>query len=216
MIVGPTGSGKTTTIYSLFSKIDCQTKSLISIEDPVEYIIPFANQQQVNEKVGVTFEALLKSSVRQDPDILYIGEIRDKYSANVAIDFASTGHITVTTMHTSNATTAIFRLERLGIDRGIIADNLLCVIGQRLIKKLCTQCRKIVHISEEEKNMLSSFTNEIPSQVAQPMGCPKCNNTGYYGREGIYEVIKFDHDDPLRAPDFGNKRFCETNRRLSQ
>ncbi|MBN2373974.1 Flp pilus assembly complex ATPase component TadA [bacterium] len=194
LMVGPTGSGKTTTIYSLLSNLDCQTRSLISIEDPIEYRIPFANQQQVNEKAGVTFDALLKSSVRQDPDILYIGEIRDQYSANIAMDFASTGHLTISTLHTSNATTAIFRLERLGISRGSMADSLLCVVGQRLLKKLCPHCRKIDDISQKEKDILSPYTDDIPLQVAHPVGCPKCNDTGYYDREGIYEVIKFDPD----------------------
>ncbi|MBW2038434.1 MAG: Flp pilus assembly complex ATPase component TadA [Deltaproteobacteria bacterium] len=192
LIVGPTGSGKTTTIYSFLFHIDCKTRSLISAEDPVEYYIPFANQQQVNEKAGVTFESLLKSAVRQDPDILFLGEIRDQYSAKMAMDFASTGHLTVTTLHTSNATTAIFRLERLGIDRGTMADPLIGVVAQRLLKRLCPHCKKIIQISQEEIDMISPFTDEIPSQVAHPVGCPKCNNTGYHGREGIYEIIKFD------------------------
>ncbi len=192
LIVGPTGSGKTTTIYSFLSHIDCKTRSLTSVEDPVEYSIPFANQQQVNEKAGVSFESLLKSSVRQDPDILFLGEVRDQYSAKMSIDFASTGHLTVTTLHTSNATTAIFRLERLGIDRGTMADTLIGVVAQRLLKKLCPHCKQIVQISQEEIDILSPFTDEIPSQVAHPVGCPKCNNTGYYGREGIYEIIKLD------------------------
>ena len=191
LIVGPTGSGKSTTIYSLLHKIDCETSSLISVEDPVEYRIPFANQQQVNEKAGVTFEALLKSSVRQDPDILFMGEVRDEYSAKIALDFASTGHLTLTTLHTSNATTAIFRFERLGVDRGAIADTILGVVAQRLLKKLCPHCKEIVPISKEEIDMFSPFTNVIPSLVAHPVGCAKCNNIGYYGREGIYEIIKF-------------------------
>ncbi|MBC8432565.1 MAG: Flp pilus assembly complex ATPase component TadA [Desulfobacterales bacterium] len=192
LIVGPTGSGKTTTIYSLLHKIDCETRNLISVEDPVEYRIPFANQQQVNERVGVTFEALLKSSVRQDPDILFMGEVRDRYSAKMSLDFASTGHLTMTTLHTSNATTAIFRLERLEIDRGAMADTLLAIVAQRLLKKLCPLCKKTEPISKEETRMLSPFTNAIPSRVAHPVGCMKCNNTGYYGREGIYEVLQFD------------------------
>ncbi|MFH1624370.1 MAG: ATPase, T2SS/T4P/T4SS family [Pseudomonadota bacterium] len=192
LTVGPTGSGKTTTIYSLLNKIDCETRSLISVEDPVEYRIPFANQHQVNEKVGATFEALLKATVRQDPDILFLGEVRDPYSAKVAMDFASTGHLTITSLHTSNATTAIFRLERLGIDRKAMADIILAVIAQRLLKKLCLHCRKIVPVSKEETDMLSPFTDEVPSQVAHPAGCPKCNNTGYYGRDGIYEILEFD------------------------
>lgn len=192
LIVGPTGSGKTTTIYSLLYKTGWETRSLISVEDPVEYRMSFANQQQVNEKGGVTFDALLKSAVRQDPDILFMGEVRDQYSAKMSMDFASTGHLTITTLHTSNATAAIFRLERLGIERGAMADTILAVVAQRLLKKLCPHCKKIVSISKKEIDMLSPFTDVIPSQVAHPVGCPKCNNTGYFGREGVYEILEFD------------------------
>jgi type II secretory ATPase GspE/PulE/Tfp pilus assembly ATPase PilB-like protein/DNA-binding response OmpR family regulator len=192
LIVGPTGSGKTTTIYSLLSQIDCRTRSLISVEDPVEYRIPFANQQQVDEKRGVTFETILKSSVRQDPDILYIGEVRDNYSARVAIDFASTGHLTISTLHTPNATMAIFRLERLGISRGMMADAVLGIVAQRLIKKLCPHCRVVRPISAEEREQLRPFTAEIPSETAYPVGCPQCGQTGYFGREAVYEVMRFD------------------------
>lgn len=191
LIVGPIGSGKTTTIYSLLSHIDCRIRSLVSIEDPVEYRIPFANQQQVNEKAGVTFDALLKSVVRQDPDIIFLGEVRDQYSAKMSVDFASTGHLTITSLHSSNATTAIFRLERLGIKRGVMADAVLCVVAQRLVKKLCPNCKKVVPISSEEKDMLSLFTDEIPSHVAHPVGCIQCNHTGYQGREGVFEILKF-------------------------
>ena len=201
LIVGPTGSGKTTTIYSLLAQIDCQKRSLISVEDPVEYRIHSANQQQVNEKMGVTFEALLRSSVRQDPDILFIGEVRDQYSARVAIDFASTGHITITTLHTSNATTAIFRLERLGVSRGQMADTILCIVAQRLLKRLCPHCKEIVPISQTEIDMLSHYLDELPEVVAHPVGCPRCNESGYMGREGIQEIIKFDTEisDMVRA-----------------
>lgn len=192
LIVGPTGSGKTTTIYSLLSHIDCRTRSLISVEDPVEYRIPFANQQQVNEKGGATFDALLKSSVRQDPDILFIGEVRDNYSARIAMDFASTGHLTISTLHTSNATTAIFRLERLGITRGIMADSIIGIVAQRLMKKLCVHCRVVKPISDQEREQLRPFTMEIPAETAHPVGCPQCGQTGYFGREALYEMISFD------------------------
>ncbi len=192
LVVGPTGSGKTTTIYSLLSHIDCQTRSLISVEDPVEYRIPFAKQQQVNNKAGVTFEVLLKSLVRQDPDILFIGEVRDPYSAKIAMDFASTGHLTLTTLHTSNATTAIFRLERLEVSRGIMADSILAIVAQRILKKLCPACKTIQPITSGERDLLAPFTAEIPSQTAHPLGCPKCKKTGYLGREGIYEIIHCD------------------------
>jgi type IV pilus assembly protein PilB len=192
LIVGPTGSGKTTTIYSLLSKINCEKKSLISLEDPVEYRIQYANQQQVNEKAGVTFESLLKSSVRQDPDILYIGEIRDPFSAKIAVDFASTGHITITTMHTNSATSAIFRLERQEVTRDIIAESVIAIIAQRLVKKLCNHCKEIKEISSEMREKLSHFSAEVPDKVAYTKGCFRCNQTGYFGREAIYEVIKFD------------------------
>jgi len=150
LIVGATGSGKTTTIYSLLSQIDCKAKSLITVEDPVEYKIAFANQQQVNEKAGITFESVLKSSMREDPDILYLGEVRDTFSSKAAMDFASTGHLTITTLHTSNATTAIFRLERLGVARGSIADSVVAIVAQRLLKKLCETCLEVSPPTEEE------------------------------------------------------------------
>jgi type II secretory ATPase GspE/PulE/Tfp pilus assembly ATPase PilB-like protein/ActR/RegA family two-component response regulator len=192
LMVGPTGSGKTTTIYSFLSIIEHGTRSIISVEDPVEYRIPFANQQQVNDKAGVTFESLLKSAVRQDPDVLFIGEVRDPFSAKIAMDFASTGHLTISTLHTTNATTAMFRLERLGVSRGTMADALKGIVAQRLIKKLCSHCKQIRSISLEEIELLRNYTEDIPTDIAEPVGCPKCKNTGYYGREGIYEVIDFD------------------------
>jgi len=193
LVVGPTGAGKTTTIYSFLSQVDTKTRSLISVEDPVEYRIPDANQQQVNEKAGVTFDALLKSSVRQDPDILYLGEIRDAFSARVSVDFASTGHMTISTLHTNNATTAIFRLERLGIGREVMAEALLGIVAQRLLKKLCPHCKRVAPITEGEKELLRPYTDELPEYLARPVGCPKCRE-GYYGREGIYEIIAFDQD----------------------
>jgi type II secretory ATPase GspE/PulE/Tfp pilus assembly ATPase PilB-like protein len=192
LVVGPTGSGKTTTVYSLLSHVDCKVRNLVTIEDPVEYRMPFANQQQVNEKAGITFETLLKSVVRLDPDVIFLGEIRDQYSAKMAMDFASTGHLTLTTLHTTNTTTAVFRLERLGIDRGVMADAVLCVVAQKLVKKLCPHCKKIEKISTQEKSMLLGFSDEIPERVAHPIGCAKCYGTGYLGREGLYEILKFN------------------------
>lgn len=142
--------------------------------------------------MGVTFEALLRTAVRQDPDILFMGEVRDAHTAKMALDFASTGHLTITTMHTSNATTAVFRLERLGVDRRAIADTIIAVVAQRLLKRLCPHCRKIEPISEKERQMFSPFTDRVPAQVANPVGCPRCNQTGYSGREGVFEVLPFD------------------------
>ncbi len=192
LIVGPTGSGKTTTIYSLINLMDCKSKSVMTIEDPVEYWIPYANQQQVNEKAGMTFDSVLKSSVRQDPDILFLGEVRENLSAKTAFDFTSTGHLTIATLHTSNATTAIFRLERLGIARAVMADTILGVVAQRLLKKVCDECAAIEPPTPEEIEMLKQFTSDIPKKVAHPRSCIHCNQTGYFGRVAVYEIIEFD------------------------
>ena len=192
LVVGPTGSGKTTTIYSLLNLIDCQTRSLLSIEDPVEYRIPYANQQEVNVKRGVTFESLLKSVVRQDPDIMFLGEVRDSFSANISLDFASTGHLTITSLHTNNAVTAIFRLERLGVSRSAMADSMIGVIAQRLVKTPCPYCKKVEPPTKEEEDILKMFVDDIPESVVHPTGCLKCNHTGYGGREGVYEVLMID------------------------
>lgn len=189
IVAGPTGSGKTTTLYSFLSNIDCQRRSLISVEDPIEFRIQHANQQQVNEKTGVTFDALLKSSVRQDPDILFLGEIRDKASAQIALDFSSTGHLTVSTMHTSNAATAVFRLERLGVTRAQIADTVLAIISQRLIKRLCPKCRAMKPVDEADLRVYARFSIPAPRGTGHPVGCPACGNTGYSGREAVYEII---------------------------
>ena len=194
LLVGPTGSGKTTTIYSLLSQIDCKTRSLISVEDPIEYTIPDANQQQVNEKIGVTFHMLLRSAMRQDPDILFIGEMRDRFSASVATEAASTGHLAISTMHSANATSAIFRMETLGVVRSVMADSILGIVSQKLLKVLCPYCREELPITKEEIRLLSKYTTNFPGSVAHPGGCPQCNYTGYYGREAVYEILKFDSE----------------------
>ncbi len=194
LLVGPTGSGKTTTIYSLLSQVDCKSRSLISVEDPIEYTIPDANQQQVNEKIGVTFDMLLRSAMRQDPDILYIGEMRDQFSSSVAIQAASTGHLSISTMHSANATTAIFRLETLEIARSIMADSILGIIAQKLLKVLCPYCREVLPITKEEIRLLSKYTTDFPDKVAHSAGCPQCNYTGFCGREAVYEILKFDSE----------------------
>ncbi len=192
LVVGPTGSGKTTTIYSLINRIDCKSKSVMTIEDPVEYWIPYANQQQVNEKAGLTFESVLKSCVRQDPDILFLGEMRDSFSAKTSFDFTSTGHLTIATMHTSNATTAFFRLERLGITRSVMSDTVAGIIAQRLVKVVCQDCALIEPPTPEEALFLKRFTHKLPEKVAHPQGCIRCDQTGYLGRAAVFEVIEVD------------------------
>lgn len=192
IVVGPTGSGKSTTLYSLISNIDIKNRSLMTIEDPVEYTIAYANQQEVNEKAGVTFEALLRSAVRQDPDIIFLGEIRDPFTAKTVMDLTSTGHMTFGTLHSANTTTSIGRLERLGVTRADLADSVLLISAQRLLKRLCPYCRNERPINPEESEMLGLFTENIPDIIADPVGCPKCKNRGYKGRQGIFELLRFN------------------------
>lgn len=192
LVVGPTGSGKSTTIFSLLSTLRDGRRSVITVEDPVEYEMGFANQQQVHERAGATFEALLRSAVRQDPDVLLIGEIRDLFSAKAALDFSSSGHMTVSTIHSSNATTALFRLERLGVERGAMADALLGILAQKLVKVLCSACRKTRPIRSEEREWLAPFTDTVPETVAEPVGCPSCRQSGYRGREAVCELLEVD------------------------
>jgi len=194
MIAGSTGSGKTTTIYSLLSHVNCRTRSLISVEDPVEYTIPFAKQQQVEEKRGVTFDALLKSSVELEPDILFIGGVRNNYSAGIAIEYANSGHVTISTLNAANATKAISCLESLGTGRKMMADSISGIVAQCLIRKLCPYCRVLKPVSDEEREMLQPFTASIPTETAHPVGCPQCGQAGYFGREAIYEVVRFDQE----------------------
>lgn len=201
LVVGPTGSGKTTTLYSLIGSLNLKVRSLLSVEDPIEYTILEANQQQVNEKIGLTFEKLLKYAMRQDPDVLFIGEIRDPVSASVSIEAASTGHLTLSTIHAANATASIFRLESLGIPREKMAEAFLAIGAQKLLKLLCPYCKKVQPITQEEVDILSKYTNDIPNEVAHKVGCPKCSYTGFYGREAVYEILKCDSEirDMIRS-----------------
>ncbi len=192
LVVGGTGSGKTTTIHSLLHRMDTASRAVVSVEDPIEYRLPFATQQQVNEKADVTFARLLKAIVRQDPDILVVGEIRDHESAQIAFDFASTGRFTITTLHTVNATTAIFRLERLGLSRSTMADAVIAILAQRLLKVLCPHCKHVEPITPSEHALLAPFTHDVPHEVAHPVGCAKCRNTGYHGRQVVAEVLPVD------------------------
>lgn len=199
LVVGPTGSGKSTTIFTILAQVDARTRSILSVEDPIEYQVPYANQQQVNERAGVTFESLLRSAMRQDPDILFLGEVRDPFSARAVLDFASSGHLTISSLHSSNATTAIFRLERLGVERGAIADSVTAVVAQKILKKLCTECREVGPPTPEERALLAHVTDEIPEQVARSVGCPACRETGYWGREGVFEVLRLDREVSRRV-----------------
>ena len=193
ILTGPTGSGKTSTLYTSLRAIAKESVNIITVEDPVEYVLPGITQTQVNEAAGMTFAAGLRAILRQDPDIVMIGEIRDHETAETAIRAALTGHLVLTTLHTNNAIGAIPRLKDIGPDPGLISDALLGVVAQRLVRRVCPHCTKPHTPTHQELN----FLGIPPAQVnihnwRKGEGCPQCFNTGYLGREAVIEVLNVD------------------------
>ncbi len=189
LVTGPTGSGKTTTLYAILNAINTSEKTLIAIEDPVEYELAGVKQIQVNPKAGVNFASGLRSIVRADPDILMVGEIRDRETAQTAIESALTGHLILSTLHTGDAPTAPARLVEMGIEPFLIASGIHCVIGQRLARRLCDDCKAPLRISVEELRRSGFDTAAVDVDGFKPEGCVRCNGSGFKGRIGIYEVM---------------------------
>ena len=188
LVTGPTGSGKSTTLYTALSELNTEDVNIITVEDPVEANIDGINQVQVNNKANLTFATALRSILRQDPDIIMIGEIRDGETAEIAVRASITGHLVVSTLHTNSTASSVARLEDMGIESYLIADSLVGIIAQRLVRKLC-DCKMPKEASAAEKEMLGLNPDE-PFTVYEPCGCKLCNGTGYYGRLGIYEIMK--------------------------
>lgn len=187
LITGPTGSGKTSTLYTSLAKLVDTSKNVVTVEDPVEYQLARVNQVQVNVKAGLTFASGLRSILRQDPDIVMIGEIRDLETAEIAIQAALTGHLVLSTLHTNDAASTIARLLDMGVEPFLISSALIGVVAQRLVRKVCS-CHKEYKPSAEELELLhlTSSTDEV---FAKSVGCEKCNNMGYSGREGVFEIM---------------------------
>ncbi len=187
LITGPTGSGKTSTLYTSLAKLVDTSKNVVTVEDPVEYQLARVNQVQVNVKAGLTFASGLRSILRQDPDIVMIGEIRDLETAEIAIQAALTGHLVLSTLHTNDAASTIARLLDMGVEPFLISSALIGVVAQRLVRKVCT-CHKEYKPSAEELELLhlTSSTDEV---FAKAVGCEKCNGMGYSGREGVFEIM---------------------------
>lgn len=188
LVTGPTGSGKSTTLYTALSELNTEDVNIITVEDPVEANIDGVNQVQVNSKANLTFASALRSILRQDPDIIMIGEIRDSETAEIAVRASITGHLVVSTLHTNSTASSVARLEDMGVESYLIADSMVGIIAQRLVRRLC-DCKKEKQATAEEKQMLMADVNE-PLTIYEPCGCKLCNNTGYYGRMGIYEIMK--------------------------
>jgi type IV pilus assembly protein PilB len=185
-VTGPTGSGKTTSLYAALNQINSPERNIITIEDPVEYQIPGLTQVQVNLKAGLTFSAGLRSMVRSDPDVIMVGEIRDKETAQIAIESALTGHLVLSTLHTNDAPTAVSRLTEMGIEPFLTASALDCVVSQRLARLLCTQCKEPVTIKADA---LRAFGIDHDVDSYQAKGCKRCGFSGYKGRVGLYEAM---------------------------
>jgi type IV pilus assembly protein PilB len=192
LVTGPTGSGKTTTLYAGLSTVNTPDKTIITVEDPVEYELTGVKQVQVNLKTGLTFAAGLRSMVRADPDIIMVGEVRDRDTAQIAIESALTGHLVLTTLHTNDAPLAVARLVEMGIEPYLVASGVECVVAQRLVRRLC-DCKAEVELSVELLRD-QGFDCEKGFKAYEPVGCVRCNHTGYRGRLGLYEVMPINDE----------------------
>ena len=186
LLTGPTGCGKSTTLYSFLKEVSCPEVNVITVEDPVEYIMSGINQTQVNAKANMTFAAALRSILRQDPDVIMIGEMRDEETAEIAVRAAITGHLVFSTLHTNDATGAITRLEDMGVADYLVADALVGVIAQRLVKRLCPECKKKMKTTAKEMELLGISE---PIDIYHPHGCQFCGGSGYKGRIAVHEIM---------------------------
>jgi type IV pilus assembly protein PilB len=197
LVTGPTGSGKTTTLYSALMERNKDDVNIMTVEDPVEVSIYGINQVHVKEEIGLTFAAALRAFLRQDPDIILVGEIRDRETAEIAVKAALTGHLVFSTLHTNDAPSTITRLIDIGVDRFLVATAVHTIVAQRLIRKLCNNCKQPANYSPE---LLKSFgfsdedIKEGQFFVHNPKGCEKCNGTGYKGRTAVHEILKLTDD----------------------
>ncbi len=188
LVTGPTGSGKSTTLYAALQRLNTAEKNIITVEDPVEYEIPGLTQVQVSAKVGLTFAAGLRSMVRADPDVIMVGEIRDRETAQIAIESALTGHLVLSTLHTNDAPSAITRLVEMGIEPFLVASALDCVVAQRLARKLCSSCKRRTIIPAQVLRE-NGYKALVDLEAYEPVGCRRCGGSGYRGRVGLYEVM---------------------------
>ncbi len=193
LVTGPTGSGKTTTLYAALKKIATRDKHIITIEDPIEYRIDGITQVQVNPKLDITFSNALKYFLRQDPDVVLVGEIRDSETAKTAVAASLTGHLVLSTVHTNDASTTIARLIDMGIEPFLLASSLLLVIGQRLVRRVCVRCKTTVRTPMEISEILAEHSKYI-EQYEKGLGCDACRMTGFTGRVGIFELLDVNED----------------------
>lgn len=193
LVTGPTGSGKSTTLYTALSELNTEAVNIITVEDPVEANVPGINQVQTNVKAGLTFASALRSILRQDPDIIMIGEIRDTETASIAVQASITGHLVVSTLHTNSAASTVSRLEDMGIEPYLIADSVVGIIAQRLVRRLCQKCKRKRLATEDELELLN-LPADSEVEICEPVGCSNCDNSGYRGRIGVYEIMEVSNE----------------------
>jgi general secretion pathway protein E len=191
LVTGPTGSGKTTTLYAGLTRINDRSRNILTVEDPIEYYLDGIGQMQVNTKVDMTFARGLRAILRQDPDVVMVGEIRDLETAEIAVQASLTGHLVLSTLHTNSAVGAVTRLRDMGVEPFLLSSSLLGVLAQRLVRLLCTDCRQPATVGERERKFLG-LSARAAVNLWQPVGCPACNGSGYAGRTGIYELVLVD------------------------
>ena len=195
LVTGPTGSGKSTSLYSVLKELNGENVNICTVEDPVEFNLPWVNQFQVNEKIGFTFSGALRSLLRQDPDIVMIGEIRDSETARIAVQAALTGHLVLSTLHTNDAPGAITRLLNIGVESYLVSASLQAVLAQRLVRKICNNCKEPYEPAPNIRRAVERAAGEVET-FYRGTGCPKCRNSGFSGRIGIYELLV--PDDEIR------------------
>jgi type II secretory ATPase GspE/PulE/Tfp pilus assembly ATPase PilB-like protein len=191
VVCGPTGSGKTTTLYAMLGTMDFYTRNVITVEDPIEHILNHASQIEVNLKADITFASALRSMLRQDPDVISVGEIRDNETASMAVQAAHTGHLVLTTLHSSSNMATIVRFLDLGVKPLLLASALSVIISQRLVRRLCEQCKVPAELTQKQIDSFESRHID-PGLIFQPIGCKVCDGTGFYGRTAILDVTYMD------------------------
>jgi type IV pilus assembly protein PilB len=218
LVTGPTGSGKTTTLYSALLTMNGAEINLSTVEDPCEYMLGFANQVQINERIGFTFASALRALLRQDPDVIMVGEIRDEETARISVQAALTGHLVLSTLHTNDAPSSITRLINIGIEPYLISASLNAALAQRLVRRICEHCKETYEPSDEVKVALERNQIALP-QLHRGKGCERCRNTGYSGRCGIYEMLVLDdavRDRVASKPDVNElRRYCRDMKMVS-
>ncbi|PIR22707.1 MAG: type II secretion system protein GspE [Deltaproteobacteria bacterium CG11_big_fil_rev_8_21_14_0_20_45_16] len=194
LVTGPTGSGKTTTLYACLSNINREDINIITVEDPIEYQIPGIGQIQTNDKIGLTFASGLRSILRQDPDVILIGEIRDKETAEIAVQASLTGHLVLSSIHTNDACSCVARLVDMGIEPFLVASSLVGILAQRLVRQVCSECRELIEPTQEQLARINLERLPAGSTVYRHKGCERCHYTGYTGRVGIFELLPIDEN----------------------